>query len=103
MVFQNAKRRSRIKANGGRGFTLIHWRKLINRVGGKCAYCRKNPVNSIDHFIPIALGGKDDYINIVPICHLCNSRKNSAEPVMWIIKHFGSRRLSYVYSIMLVD
>lgn len=101
MAFQNAKRRSRIKANGGRGFTKAHWRELVTRFDGLCAYCRKNPSNSIDHFVPISSGGQDDFANIVPACKHCNAWKREKEPTAWVIARFGTRRLSAVLRLML--
>ena len=103
MAFQNAKRRSRQKANGGRGFTRIHWNTLVRIAKGVCAYCRAARVSSIDHFVPLALGGLNDYTNIVPACRRCNSRKGSLDPVMWIRKTFGPYRLIAVRKLMLKD
>ncbi len=101
MVFQNAKRRSRIKANGGRGFTKKHWDKLLSKCGGMCAYCRRSKANSVDHFIPIALGGSHDFANIIPSCAVCNSTKRENEPVQWIVGRYGEEALQYVRSIMI--
>ena len=102
MVIQNAKRRSRKKANGGRGFTAHHWHELVRRADGLCAYCRLVPSTSIDHFVPLKLGGQDDYANLVPACRRCNSLKNSHEPIAWVERVYGADRLAYVRSIMLV-
>lgn len=100
MAFQNAKRRSRKKANGGRGFSRDHWTELVRRVDGLCAYCRTEPVSSIDHFEPLTRSGMDDFANIVPACRLCNSSKNNNEPNAWVAETFGTERLAYVRSIM---
>lgn len=101
MVFQNAKRRSRIKANGGRGFTKQHFVELLDRVGGLCSYCRDKQARSIDHFVPLALGGLHDYANIVPACRDCNSKKRENDPIAWIVESFGLMRLAFVRSVML--
>lgn len=101
MCFENAKRRSRKIANGGRGFTKKHWRDLLRRCGGLCVYCRTAPANSVDHFCPLSRGGADDYANIVPACRRCNSLKRESEPHSWIEKTHGSERLVFVLWVML--
>lgn len=101
MAFQNAKRRSRKAANGGRGFTKDHWRLVVKRFDGLCCYCRISRVGSIDHFHPLSLGGQDDFTNIVPACPQCNSRKGPREPRQWVIAIFGVRRLKWILARML--
>jgi 5-methylcytosine-specific restriction endonuclease McrA len=101
MAFQNAKRRSRKQANGGRGFTKAHWRELVSRSGGLCAFCRESPASSIDHFVPLSRGGADDFANIVPACRLCNSKKRHNEPTAWVLTTHGAERLAFVRSVML--
>lgn len=99
MAFQNAKRRSRQKANGGSGFSVEQWRALCEAFGGLCAYCRREPIGSIDHFVPLACGGQDDISNIVPACGSCNSRKRENEPTGWVVTTFGVERLSEIQSL----
>jgi hypothetical protein len=96
MIFQNARRRSRVKANGGAGFSAKQWKTLKERFGGICAYCQKSPIESVDHFIPISKGGQDDYRNIVPSCKLCNSTKRQNDPDKWIKMKYGSQRLKTI-------
>jgi hypothetical protein len=100
MIFQNQKRRSRIKANGGDGFTIHHWRQL-KEIFSTCAYCRTSPIQSIDHFVPISLGGQHDYRNLVPACKHCNSTKRNNEPRQWVKSTYGQERLDFVLSNML--
>jgi len=100
MVFQNAKRRSRLKANGGNGFTRADWDELLKRCAGLCAYCRMAPSESVDHFIPVSKGGAHNINNVVPACKHCNSWKRERDPVEWIRNRFGASRLAYVRSVM---
>ena len=87
IVFQNAKRRARKFCNGGDGVTSSQWKNLIKLFGGACAYCRAVPdVLTIDHFVPLSLGGQDDVVNIVPACIKCNVEKGSKEPIKWLVK-----------------
>lgn len=101
MTFQNAKRKSRTRANGGRGFTKKHWNKLLMNTNGLCCYCRQSEARSIDHFYPISKGGEHDWFNIVPACRLCNSRKRENDPLMWVMDNFGHTGWNYVQSIKL--
>lgn len=40
-----------------------------------CAYCG-GPANSLDHIIPMKVGGTHDWDNFTAACKSCNSRKN---------------------------
>lgn len=99
MTFQNAKRRSRIKAAVGRGFNKWHWDELIKRTNGVCCYCRKNKANSIDHFYPISKNGWHDFANIVPSCNRCNSLKRDTDPLRWIIENMGNQTWNFIQKI----
>lgn len=101
MVFQNAKRRSRIKSNGGRGFTRKHWDELLVRSRGLCAYCKKNKATSIDHFYPLSKGGIHDFVNIVPACRHCNSVKGSQLPATWMMMRFSMKRWNEIQKVRL--
>jgi 5-methylcytosine-specific restriction endonuclease McrA len=39
-----------------------------------CAYCG-GPGGTVDHIIPVALGGTDDEENLTSACQSCNSKK----------------------------
>lgn len=101
MAFQNAKRRSRIKGNGGRGFTKADWLALLSLANHTCVYCRVAPADSIDHFVPLKRGGAHDSSNIVPACRRCNSLKRDNEPVAWVSENFGASQLDYIKAVSL--
>lgn len=87
MVFQNAKRRSRIKGAEGNGFSKADWNAIVAITGDICVYCNKAKATSIDHFVPLSRGGANDKSNILPACKRCNSAKNNHMPEQWIAEN----------------
>jgi 5-methylcytosine-specific restriction endonuclease McrA len=70
-----------------------HWNRsqLIRRHRGLCAGCSK-PVNlihgdplqaTIDHVVPIALGGRHVLGNMQLLCAACNRAKGATPPELW--------------------
>lgn len=55
--------------------------EVMKRDSHTCRYCRstENPL-TIDHVIPIALGGSDKPDNLVAACRDCNAGKSSTHP-----------------------
>lgn len=53
--------------------------------GRSCFYCDAKPV-SVDHVIPLVLGGNNYEGNLVPACKWCNSSKGSLLLIEWKIK-----------------
>lgn len=100
MASQNAKRRARIRGNGGDGLTLEQWGVLLLASSGLCSYCRVNPATCADHYRPIALGGAHGFGNIAPACVQCNSRKGAKSPEGWILAQFGEDALNLVDRIL---
>jgi 5-methylcytosine-specific restriction endonuclease McrA len=56
--------------------------------GRSCFYCDARPV-SIDHVIPLVLGGSNYEGNLVPACKWCNSSKGSSLLIEWKIKQLS--------------
>lgn len=54
-------------------------KKLLKRDGPTCTYCHRefneNETPTIDHVIPLALGGTSQLENLVLACWRCNHRK----------------------------
>lgn len=72
-------RRSRILGNGGR-IAAKEWGELKKKYNYTCLCCgRKEPEIelSLDHVLPISLGGKNVIENAQPLCRSCNSKKNN--------------------------
>ncbi len=56
-------------------------KNVLRRDGFRCQYCgRKDAGLTIDHVIPLALGGKHKWGNVVACCHSCNNRKADRPP-----------------------
>lgn len=55
--------------------------EVLRRDDYTCRYCRSkdNPL-TLDHVVPVALGGTDDPSNLVACCRDCNAGKSSSSP-----------------------
>lgn len=57
--------------------------EILNRDNHTCRYCggRAPDVTlTVDHVVPVALGGSDDPSNLVAACKDCNAGKSSSHP-----------------------
>ena len=61
--------------------------KLIwKKTHGRCAHCGKYPpyeFQTIDHFVPLSVGGTFDHRNLVPLCLSCNAERKSTKINPW--------------------
>lgn len=60
---------------------------LFGEQGGKCPYCFSDLTESgfhLDHFVPIALGGKNEDENMQLACPTCNRRKGAKHPAEFL-------------------
>jgi 5-methylcytosine-specific restriction endonuclease McrA len=56
-------------------------KNVLRRDGFRCQYCgAAGTALTIDHVIPIALGGKHTWENVVACCHRCNNAKADRTP-----------------------
>ena len=56
-------------------------KNVLRRDGFRCQYCGRVGADlTIDHVIPIALGGKHVWENVVACCHTCNNQKADRTP-----------------------
>lgn len=59
---------------------------LRRKYGSRCAYCGiavGRWDHSIDHHLPIALGGMNEFENLRLSCRPCNAKKGSMHPRDW--------------------
>jgi len=56
-------------------------KNVLRRDGYRCQYCGRVSADlTIDHVLPIALGGKHAWENVVACCHDCNNKKANRTP-----------------------
>jgi 5-methylcytosine-specific restriction endonuclease McrA len=71
------RRRARKRKNGG-DYTLDEWNNLCEKYGNRCLACgRTDVLLTVDHIVPLKLGGKNDISNLQPLCKSCNCKKHT--------------------------
>jgi 5-methylcytosine-specific restriction endonuclease McrA len=75
-------RRAREKGLSGK-VTVAEMAERLGLFGGCCAYCGAEGRQTMDHFIPMAAGGKHEASNLLPACLSCNCRKNETDAFAW--------------------
>lgn len=59
-------------------------RFVRNRLNGHCIYCnKKTEAMTVDHVVPLKLGGTNELSNLVPACSDCNLRKGHKDVWLW--------------------
>lgn len=75
----------------------IPWKKLkkqvYKRYGRRCYICRERPGVTMDHRVPLSLGGKTTVENLRPCCLECNAWKKDMHPSL-IKKAFQEKNSS---------
>jgi 5-methylcytosine-specific restriction endonuclease McrA len=70
------RRRARIKGGGG-SYTRADWQAILERYQHTCPCCGKTGEKlTVDHVIPVAMGGSSNPDNLQPLCRFCNNSKN---------------------------
>lgn len=74
-VYRNTRRAKKI-GNGG-NLTASEWRMIKASWLNRCASCGTKEKISLDHIVPISLGGPHSQENVQPLCGSCNSSKGA--------------------------
>lgn len=70
--------------------------EVLRRDDYTCRYCRsREEALTIDHVLPVALGGSDDPSNLVACCKDCNSGKTSSSPDATTVTDVADVALKY--------
>ena len=72
---------------------FIEFNKKIEVYSNKCAYCKINPFEHIDHFYPLnprdgERVGTNAIENLFPSCAKCNHDKHNRDPYEWLAERF---------------
>lgn len=78
-VIYSQRRRAKKLENGG-NFTDKEWQDLKQFYDYRCLCCEKTEPEikiTVDHIIPVTLGGANSIENIQPLCLICNLSKGT--------------------------
>lgn len=74
---QQRLRVARIKTAAGT-FTFDDWERIKKDANYRCVICLSGTEKlTVDHIVPLSLGGTNYPSNIQPLCHRCNARKGN--------------------------
>lgn len=69
------RRKAAIRESGG-SYTAAEWAALVEHYGGRCLCCGRRDVKlTVDHVVPLIMGGSNDISNLQPLCRSCNCSK----------------------------
>lgn len=70
-----ARRIAMLKDNA-RKYTEAEWHRMCAHFGNCCLCCGAETELTVDHVVPVVLGGPDVLANIQPLCFTCNRAKS---------------------------
>ena len=102
IFFNVNNRRRQLEENQGEGITKEQWLEMMEFFEWKCAYSGeylKRGVRSIDHIIPLSLGGEHEIWNLVPMLINYNCSKQDKNMEDWYMEQdfFDINRLLKIY------
>lgn len=74
--------------------TVEQVERLFKRAHGRCVYCGRLRVLTLDHVTPLTANGTNERTNLIPACKPCNSSKNNRDAVEWVYQSFGVEGLA---------
>jgi len=76
--------------------------EVLKRDNFTCQYCGLQAPDTeltVDHVIPVSLGGPDDPSNLVAACRDCNAGKSSAQMGDSKVAELGSLQMAYLATV----
>jgi 5-methylcytosine-specific restriction endonuclease McrA len=74
---QRARQRTAAHGYSSKHFTLEEWEGLLELYGQRCLRCGAPEPLSVDHIVPLSLGGSNAIENVQPLCEMCNNIKGA--------------------------
>lgn len=77
--------------------------EILRRDNHTCRYCGGTApdVNlTVDHVLPVALGGTDDATNLVAACRDCNAGKSSSNPDQPLVDQVSDDAIRWAQAVM---
>lgn len=76
--------------------------EVLRRDGNTCRYCGASAPDvklTVDHVVPVALGGSDDPSNLVAACVDCNAGKTSTAPDQALVADVAAVNIAFVAAL----
>lgn len=74
----NESKRRAIRRGCGGSISKVEWENLVKKYNYTCLRCGRNDVKlTLDHVVPLVMGGKHLIENAQPLCKSCNSKKGA--------------------------
>lgn len=73
---EKQRRRARLRGSNG-SFTTAEWSALCHFYEDRCLSCEAQVPLTVDHIVPLSLGGSNTIQNIQPLCMACNVAKGT--------------------------
>ena len=92
--------RQKERHKGESELTQKEWEIAVKYFGGRCCYCGEymdKPTK--DHIKPLKDDGKLTFLNVIPCCQSCNSKKKDHEMLSWYQKQsfYSKERAQKIY------
>lgn len=79
--------------------------EVLRRDAHRCRYCGSGAPDvplTVDHVVPVALGGSDDPANLVTACRDCNSGKSASSPDAPIVADIDQKAAEWARAMSVV-
>ncbi len=78
-----------IRRRAGRDDESAEWAAIV--VADPCVYCGE-PAHEVEHIVPLAGGGTNDWMNLTGACKSCNSSKSATPLLHFLLRRRPERR-----------